>query len=54
MTTNIRTGMVTGSGAVLDTLSSVTVADTRVRTICYSGVGTFLITGSQTDENGST
>jgi hypothetical protein len=54
MTTNIRTGAVTGSGAVLDTLSSVTVADTRIRSIYYSGVGTFLITGSQTDENGST
>ena len=54
MSTNIRTGFVTGSGAVLDTLSSVTVADTRIRNISYSGVGTFLITGSQTDENGST
>lgn len=54
MSTNIRTGFVTGSGAVLDTLSSVTVADTRIRTISYSGVGTFLITGSQTDANGST
>ena len=54
MGTNIRTGAVTGSGAVLDTLSSVTVADTRIRSIYYSGVGTFLITGSQTDENGST
>ena len=54
MTTNIRVGAVTGSGAVLDTLSSVAVADTRIRSIYYSGVGTFLITGSQTDENGST
>lgn len=54
MSTNIRTGMVTGSGAVLDTLSSVTVADTRVRGVFFSGVGTFLITGSETDENGST
>ena len=35
MATNIRTGFVTGSGAVLDTLSSVTVADTRIRTIAY-------------------
>ena len=51
MTTNIRVGAVTGSGAVLDTLSSVTVADTRVRSVYYSGVGTFLLTGSQTDEN---
>ena len=54
MRTKISTGMVTGRGAVLDNLSSLTGADTRVRTICYSGVGTFLITGSQTDENGST
>jgi hypothetical protein len=54
MSTNIRTGSVIGSGVVLDTLSSVTVADTRIKSIYYSGVGTFLITGSQTDENGST
>ena len=54
MSTNIRTGAVTGSGVVLDTLSSVTVADTRIRSIYYSGVGTFLITGSQTGGNGST
>ena len=54
MSPNIRVGMVKGSGAVLDTLSSVTVADTRVRTVYYSGVGTFLITGSETDSNGST
>jgi hypothetical protein len=54
MSTNIRTGFVTGSGAVLDTLSSVTVADTRIRGVFFSGVGTFLITGSQTNENDST
>ena len=54
MSTNIRTGSVIGSGVVLDTLSSVTVADTRVRGVFFSGVGTFLITGSETDENGST
>ena len=53
MTTTLKQGFVTGSGAVLDTLSSVTVADTRVRTICYSGVGTFLITGTSTDDYGN-
>ena len=54
MSTNIRTGFVTGSGAVLDTLSSVTVADTRIRDIHYTGSGTFLIEGTEVDENGNT
>ena len=33
MPTNIRQGFVTGSGAVVDVASSVTVANTRVRSI---------------------
>lgn len=53
MPTNIRQGFVTGSGAVVDVASSVTVADTRVRSLNASGVGTFLITGTSTDEHGT-
>ena len=54
MATNIRQGFVTGSGAVLDTTTNTTVADTRIKGITYSGIGTFTITGSQTDEHGNT
>ena len=54
MATDLRVGFITGSGVVLDTVSSVTVANTRIRDIHYTGSGTFLITGSETDENGST
>lgn len=50
MASNIRNAFVTGSGALLDSLTSTTVADTRIKGVTYSGVGTFLITGSQTDE----
>ena len=53
MPTNIRQGFVTGSGAVVDVASSVTVANTRVRSLNASGVGTFLITGTSTDEFGT-
>jgi len=53
MTTTLREGFVTGSGAVLDTVASVTVADTRVRGIHATGVGTFLITGVETDPYGN-
>lgn len=51
MATSLRVGFVTGSGAVLDQQSSVSLADTRVRAIQASGVGTFLITGVSTDEH---
>jgi len=54
MATNIRQGFVTGSGAVLDTTTNTTVADTRIKGVTYSGIGTFTITGSQTDEHGNT
>jgi hypothetical protein len=54
MATNIKQGFVTGSGAVLDTTTNTTVADTRIKGITYSGIGTFLITGSETDAYGNT
>lgn len=54
MASNIKQGFVTGSGAVLDTTTSTTVADTRIKGITYSGIGTFLITGSETDAYGNT
>lgn len=53
MASNIRHAFVTGSGALLDTLTSVTVANTRIKSVTYSGVGTFTITGSETDANGN-
>ena len=53
MSTNIRQGFVTGSGVVLDIATSTTVADTRIKGITYSGVGTFLITGTSTDPYGN-
>ena len=49
MTTTLREGFIVGSGAVLDVTSSVTVADTRIRSVYATGVGTFLITGTSTD-----
>lgn len=53
MASNIRNAFVTGSGALLDSLTSVTVANTRIKSVTYSGVGSFTITGSQTDANGN-
>ena len=53
MASNIRNAFVTGSGALLDSLTSVTVANTRIKSVAYSGVGTFTITGSETDSNGN-
>jgi len=50
MASNIRNAFVTGSGTLVDSLTSTTVADTRIKGITYSGIGTFLITGSETDE----
>ena len=49
MTTTLREGYIIGSGAVLDVTTSVTVADTRIRSVYATGVGTFLITGTSTD-----
>lgn len=53
MATNIRQGFVTGSGAVLDIATSSTVTDTRIKGVTYSGIGTFLITGTSTDPYGN-
>ena len=41
MSTTMRTGFVTGSGAVLDVTSDAAISDTRIRAINYSGVGTY-------------
>jgi hypothetical protein len=51
--TTLRQGFVTGSGAVLDVVSSVTVDTTRIHAIAASGIGTFLITGVSTDPYGT-
>jgi hypothetical protein len=53
MATTLREGYIVGSGAVLDVTSSVTVADTRIRAIQASGIGTFLITGVSVDPYGN-
>ena len=53
MTTTLREGYIIGSGAVLDVTTSVTVADTRIRSVYATGVGTFLITGTSTDPYGT-
>ena len=49
MATTLRQGFVTGSGAVLDTVTSVSLADTRIRSVFATGIGQFLITGTSTD-----
>jgi hypothetical protein len=53
MSTTLRQGYVVGSGAVLDVTSSVTLADTLIKGIFASGIGTFLITGVSTDPYGN-
>jgi len=53
MTTTLREGYIIGSGAVLDVTTSVTVADTRIRSVYATGIGTFLITGTSTDAYGT-
>jgi hypothetical protein len=53
MSTTLRQGFATGSDVVLDTATSVTVADTRIRGLFATGVGTFLITGTSTDPYGN-
>jgi|TARA_R110002124_G_scaffold49184_2_gene144521 hypothetical protein len=53
MTTTLREGYIIGSGAVLDVTTSVTVADTRIRSVYATGVGTFLITGTSTNPYGT-
>jgi hypothetical protein len=53
MTTTLREGYIIGSGAVLDVTTSVTVTDTRIRSVYATGIGTFLITGTSTDAYGT-
>ena len=53
MATTLRQGFVTGSGAVLDTVTSVSLADTRIRSVFATGIGQFLITGTSTDAQGT-
>ncbi len=53
MSTTLRQGHVTGSGAVLDVTSSVSLENTRIRGIFATGIGTFLITGVSTDPYGN-
>jgi hypothetical protein len=53
MTTTLREGYIIGSGAVLDVTTSVTVSDTRIRSVYATGVGTFLITGTSTNPYGT-
>jgi hypothetical protein len=53
MTTTLREGFIVGSGAVLDVTASVTIANTRIRSVYATGVGTFLITGTSTDVYGN-
>jgi hypothetical protein len=53
MATTIRQGFVTGSGAVLDTVTSVSLANTRIRSVFATGIGQFLLTGTSTDARGT-
>lgn len=53
MATTIRQGFVTGSGAVLDTATSVSLANTRIRSVFATGVGQFLLIGTSTDARGT-
>ena len=50
MSTDLRTGQPSGGGAgsgvLVDALTSVTLADTRIRGFAASGVGTFVIRAS--------
>ena len=51
MPTNIRQAFVSGVGRPVDTVTSVTLADTRIRGVYSTGIGQFLIKGTDTDEN---
>ncbi len=53
MASPLKEGFVSGSGAVLDVTASVTVADTRIRAIQATGIGTFLVTGTTIDPYGT-
>jgi len=51
---NIRSAFVSGTGTFVDSLTSVTVADTRVRGVNCVGTGIVVITGTSTDPFGNT
>jgi len=53
MSTNIRQGYVTGSGAVLDVTTNVTLENTIIRGLFATGAGSFLITGVSVDPYGN-
>lgn len=59
MATNIRTAFVSGTGTFVDSFTSVTVADTRIRAITIApasqnGRGQVIITGTTVDAFGAT
>jgi hypothetical protein len=49
MPTNIRQAFVSGTGQPVDTVTSVTLADTRIRGVYSTGIGQFIIEGTSTD-----
>ena len=53
MATNIKSGMHVGSGALVDSTTSVAVGDTRIRAIYATGVGTFAVVGTSTTALGT-
>ena len=52
--TNIRSAFVSGTGTFVDSLTSVTVTDTRVRSVNCVGTGIVVITGTSSDPFGNT
>ena len=52
--TNIRSAFVSGTGTFVDSLTSVTVTDTRVRGVQCVGTGIVVITGTSVDPFGNT
>lgn len=52
--TNIRSAFVSGTGTFVDSLTSVTVTDTRVRGVQCVGTGVVVITGTSVDPFGNT
>ena len=52
--TNIRSAFVSGTGTFVDSLTSVTVTDTRVRGVNCVGTGIVVITGTSVDPFGNT
>jgi hypothetical protein len=52
--TNIRSAFVSGTGTFVDSLTRVTVTDTRVRGVQCVGTGIVVITGTSVDPFGNT